>query len=235
MANEQTKRRPKDSITDGLGVAIVTGQYAPGETLTGEVVASGQLKISRSAYREAVRSLIAKGLVESRTKTGTRVRDRKYWNLLDPDVLRWMFRSEPSMEFIRNLFELRMIIEPAAAALAAERRTGHELMQMGAALDEMARRGLATAEGREADQRFHRLILEATKNEALMTLASTITAAVNWTSVLKQRNLGALRDPVPIHVALYTTIADGQPEAAREAMTQLVKFALSDTEMSVRV
>jgi DNA-binding FadR family transcriptional regulator len=142
-------KRVHGSIAHDLGVAILTGQYAPGDRLPGEIEFSEQLKVSRSAYREAVRILAAKGLVESRPKTGTRVSDRSRWNVLDPEVLGWSFASEPSEEFIRDLFELRMIVEPAAAELAAIRRNGADLARMGHALGEMARLGLATEEGRD--------------------------------------------------------------------------------------
>src|SRR3954468_5928255 len=96
----QRSKRLHGSIAHQLGVAILTGHYRPGEILPGEVEFSEQLQVSRSAYREAVRILAAKGLVESRPKAGTRVSDRERWNLLDPDVLAWAFEGEPSDAFI---------------------------------------------------------------------------------------------------------------------------------------
>lgn len=221
------------TIAHDLGVAIVTGVHQPGDTLPGEIEFAGTLHVSRSAYREAVRMLMAKGLVESRPKAGTRVSPRSRWNLLDPDVLAWMFEGEPSEAFIRSLFELRMIVEPAAAALAAERRSARELAQLGHALEEMDRHGLATPEGRAADQAFHHLILEATRNEPLTTLSSTIAAAVGWTTIFKQRKRRLPRDPMPEHRLLYGAIVAGDPEAARTAMAELVRQALADTELSM--
>jgi len=226
-------RRIHGAIAHDLGVAIVTGVHQPGDILPGEIEFAGKLQVSRSVYREAVRMLMAKGLVESRPKAGTSVSPRSRWNLLDPDVLAWMFEGEPSEGFIRSLFELRMIVEPAAAALAAERRSGRELAQMGHALEEMARHGLGTAEGRAADQHFHHLILEATRNEPLTTLSSTIAAAVGWTTLFKQRNRRLPRDPLPEHRLLYDTIADADPEAARGAMAELIRRALQDTELAM--
>jgi len=226
-------RRIHGTIAHDLGVQIVTGAYQPGDVLPGEIEFAEQLQVSRSVYREAVRMLMAKGLVESRPKAGTSVSARSRWNLLDPDVLAWMFEGEPSDAFIRSLFELRMIVEPAAAAVAAERRTGRELAQMGHALEEMARYGLATPEGRAADQHFHHLILEATRNEPLTTLSSTIAAAVGWTTIFKQRNRKLPRDPLPEHQALYDAIADANPDAARAAMAELIRRALEDTELSM--
>jgi DNA-binding FadR family transcriptional regulator len=152
-------RRIHGSVARDLGIAILAGRYAPGDVLPGEIEFSEQLKVSRTAYREAIRILSAKGLVESRPRTGTRVTQRSRWNLLDPDILAWAFEAEPSETFIRDLFELRMIVEPAAAALAAERRSALDISRMGHALEEMGRYGLATEIGRAADQAFHNTIL----------------------------------------------------------------------------
>jgi DNA-binding FadR family transcriptional regulator len=227
-------RRIHGTIAHDLGVAILTGRYAPGETLPGEVEFAHTLGVSRSAYREAVRILIAKGLVESRTRTGTRVSARDRWNLLDPDVLAWSFETEPSEAFVRDLFELRMIVEPAAAELAAERRDGGDLARMGEALGEMRRYGLGKAEGQAADQRFHAAILAAARNAPLVTLSSSIAAAVSWTTIFKQRKRGLPRDPLPDHERLYEAIAAGDPAAARAKMAELVGLALQDTELSLR-
>src|ERR1700689_2122244 len=92
-------------IARDLGVKIVSGRIKPGSILDGEVAASGRRKVSRSAYREAVRILVAKGLVESRPKIGTRVSALDKWNLLDPDVLAWMFAREPNPHLVTSLFE----------------------------------------------------------------------------------------------------------------------------------
>ncbi|WP_267395419.1 MULTISPECIES: FadR/GntR family transcriptional regulator [unclassified Sphingomonas] len=230
----QGAKRIHGSIAHDLGVAIITGRYLPGETLSGEIEFSEQLKVSRSAYREAIRILAAKGLVESRPKTGTRVSERSRWNLLDPQVLAWAFEAEPSEAFIRDLFELRLIVEPAAAALAAERRTGAQLAHMGHALGEMARFGLATEEGRAADQSFHHVVLEATRNAPLVALSSSIAAAVSWTTIFKQRKRKLPRDPLPDHQRIYEAIANGDVEGARAAMTELVRLALQDTELSLK-
>jgi DNA-binding FadR family transcriptional regulator len=225
-------KRLHGSIAENVGVAILTGRYKAGDVLPGEIAFSEQLAVSRSAYREAVRTLAAKGMVESRPKVGTRVTEEIRWNVLDPEVLGWAFRSEPSERFIRNLFELRMIVEPVAAALAAERRTSEQVSVMGHALEEMARHGLNTPEGRAADQRFHTVILEATDNGALVALASSIAAAVSWTTIYKQRKRKLPRDPLPDHRTVYMAIVKGDPELARLVTTELIRLAHEDTNLS---
>ena len=167
---ERPKERLHGSIARKLGVAIVSGRIKPGETLDNEIDSSERMAVSRTAYREAVRILAAKGLVASRPKSGTQVCPRSAWHLLDPEVLSWLFESQPSQDFVVGLFELRLIIEPAAAALAAERRSADDLARMRDALQRMERHGLANADGQSADREFHDAILAATRNPALRRL-----------------------------------------------------------------
>ena len=222
------------TIAHDLGVAIVGGKRRPGEVLGGEIEASAALGVSRTAYREAIRILSAKGLVESRPKAGTRVLPRRHWNMLDPEVLAWTFEGEPDTEFILDLFELRAIVEPAAAALAAQRRGTEDVEKMRAALADMARHTLATEEGRAADQLFHRAILRSARNEPLAALASTVGAAVRWTTVFKQRERELPRDAQADHVRVCEAIAAGDAAAAREAMSELLRLALADMGLSLR-
>jgi DNA-binding FadR family transcriptional regulator len=224
-----SKERLHGSIARRLGVAIVSGRIKPGQTLDNEIVSSEQLAVSRTAYREAVRILAAKGLVTSRPKVGTRVCERADWHLLDPEVLSWLFETQPDQELLVGLFELRSIIEPAAAALAAARRTPDDLIELENAVRAMERHGLDTTEGQTADRRFHDAILAATRNPVLYALSSSIGAAVRWTTIYKQRKRSLPRDPVPDHRRVFDAIADGGPDAARVAMQDLVLLALEDT------
>lgn len=232
-ARRGTGRRLHGAIAHKLGVAILSGEYAPGDTLSGEIAFSEALDVSRSAYREAVQVLAAKGLVESRPKAGTRVLPRERWHLLDPDVLAWAFAGEPDIQLVRSLFELRGIIEPAAARLAAERRDRTDLKKMKDALGLMRRHTLATDGGRAADRDFHDAILHATRNDALITLSASIGAAVSWTTQFKQRARALPRNPIPDHVRVYDAIAAGDGQAAGEAMRVLVDLALEDTRSSM--
>jgi DNA-binding FadR family transcriptional regulator len=226
-------RRLRGAVAHKLGLAILSGKYAPGDTLSGEIAFAEELEVSRSAYREAVQVLTAKGLVESRPKAGTRVLPRNRWNLLDPDVLAWAFASEPDIEFVRNLFEMRAIVEPAAAMLAAQRRDRADLKAMKDALTAMRRNTLVTEAGRAADRDFHSAILQATRNDALMVLTASIGAAVNWTTQFKQRQRALPRNAIPDHMRVYDAIAAGDPTAASEAMRVLVELALEDTRTAM--
>jgi DNA-binding FadR family transcriptional regulator len=230
----RSKERIHGSIARKLGIAIVSGHLKPGETLDNEIASSEQMSVSRTAYREAVRILAAKGLVASRPKLGTQVCPRQAWHLLDPEVLSWFFESQPSQDFVLGLFELRLIIEPTAAALAAERRSPEDLAHMREVLQVMERYGLAKPEGQSADREFHNAILAATRNPVLFALSSSIGAAVRWTTIFKQRKRRLPRDPLPDHWRVFDAIAAGGAEAARSAMHNLVSLALEDTRPAMK-
>jgi DNA-binding FadR family transcriptional regulator len=217
------------TIAKDLGTRIVSGKFAPGELLEGEIAASDQLQVSRTAYREAIRILAAKGLVESRPKTGTRVSASKNWHLLDPDVLSWIFQNEPDAHLLADLFELRRIIEPEAAALAAARRTEAHLRIMAKALEDMAAHTLAVEEGRVADQLFHSTLLDASGNAFLVSLTTGVEAAVSWSTEFKQRKSPLRRDPVPDHRMVFEAVAAQDPEAAHRTMGELIDWAFIDT------
>jgi DNA-binding FadR family transcriptional regulator len=222
------------SIAHDLGLLIVSGRYRPGHVLDGEIEASEQRQVSRTAYREAVRILAAKGLVHSRPRVGTRVSPVEQWHLLDPDVLSWVFSGEPEPEVLHGLFELRTIVEPAAAALAATRRSQQHLDSMRLALDAMTQHTLHVEEGRIADQQFHAALLLATANPFIVSLTNGVTAAVNALTEFKQRIAPLKRDPVPDHWRVYDAIAAKDAEAARAAMGELIRLAIMDTPIKQR-
>ncbi|MCZ8044390.1 MAG: FadR/GntR family transcriptional regulator [Beijerinckiaceae bacterium] len=172
-------------VAQRLAVAIITGAVKAGEVLPDEDDLRGDISVSRTAYREAVKVLTAKGLVEARPKSGTRAAPRDSWNLLDPDVLAWHFEADPNEKFIRDLFELRRFAEPAAAQLAAQRRTPADIARIEAAF-----RGMADNEPYDdvtirADLAFHEAVFAASHNATLMCLASAVAATVQWSLLLK--------------------------------------------------
>lgn len=216
-------------IARDIGLQIVSGQCQPGDVLHGEIETSDRLQVSRAAYREAVRILAAKGLVKAARKVGTRVTPREEWHLLDPDVLGWIFEFEPDDQTLASLFELRRMVEPEAAAMAATRRTDEDLRGMASALQGMARHGLQSNAGRLADQAFHAALLRATKNAFVASLTASVGAAVTWTTFYKGTHTRQLRDSLPDHQQVYDAVARRDVRAARVAMAELVDLALRDT------
>jgi DNA-binding FadR family transcriptional regulator len=232
FASTGERKRPlrlHGTVARDIGIRIVAGRITPGRVLEGEIAASERLKVSRTAYREAVRILAAKGLVEVRPKRGTRVTDPSRWHLLDPDVISWIFTGPPDERLLQGLFELRSIVEPAAAALAAERRSALQLEALRDSLERMTTHSLAINDGQQADCDFHQTLLEASGNPFLVSLTSGVAAAVTWTTIFKQRKKPLPRDPLPDHERVYRAVASRNTSAARDAMTELVSLALLDT------
>ena len=216
-------------IAAELGANIVSGRLKAGTMLDGEIEASGQRKVSRAAHREALRILKPNSPVGSRTKNGPTVIEIEKWHLPDPDVLGWMCPRDPTPQLMISLFELRITVEPEAAAFAAQRRSRAQLYAMEDAVKEMERETLQTEKGRAADRVFHSTLLAASQNAFLATLSSSVAAAVDLSTFFKQRTSRLTRDAVPDHWRVHRAIAAGDPKSARKAMRQLVKSAFEDT------
>lgn len=225
---EQSKSQPiHHALARQIGSNILAGGLKPGDCVGGEVAQSQALGVSRAAYREAIRMLLAKGLLLTRPKAGTHVAPRRRWNLLDPEVIDWIFSGTPDPQFIRDLLELRALIEPAAAAMAAQRRSPAQLKELETAMAEMTVHGLQSAEGQEADRQFHNSMLTASGNEAFASLSDSIGAAVKWITFYKQQVDPWPRDLIDEHRAVLEGIAAGDPDQARAAMTELLDLTLA--------
>jgi DNA-binding FadR family transcriptional regulator len=208
-------------VIQELGVRIVSGALRPGEALPREEVLAEQMTVSRTALREAMRVLSAKGLIEARPKVGTRVREERYWQQLDADVLAWRCASMPTADFVQKLAEMREIFEPAAAALAARRCNTEQFEHIEAAYKAMeAARN--TDEWAVADLAFHEAVLIATNNELMISLFSVVETALGSYFVLSARKSSDFKYSLPYHGKVYEAIRKHQPEVARRAMQQMI-------------
>ena len=215
-------------LAQKLGIDILGQRWLPGEILPSEIDMANIYAISRSAVREAIRTLAAKGMVEPRRRRGTCVTERTKWNMLDPDVLSWMFASKHDDMLVKNLFEMRLILEPAAARLAAQRRNDSHLAAMSNALKVMAQETLLTEVGLQADIDFHAALMAAAGNEQLAALNASIGATVALSNRYKIEHNILGRDPVPAHLAVYEAIERGDAEEAHWCMQYLVRLAVKD-------
>ncbi len=222
MSRTYTKRNLHSIVAHDLGARIVSGRLAPGDVLPTEAALSESLDVSRTALREAIKILSAKGLIESRPKTGTRVKPRTSWNLLDPDVLSWHF-PDPDPAFLYGLFETRMIIEPNTAAMAAERATEEQLATIEAAYTSMENAELGTDAVYMTDLAFHQAILDASGNDFMKSFGMLIETALIGSFRLSSGGPKAHVKSLPDHLAVYKAIAQREPGDAREAMRRLLR------------
>src|ERR1700730_15734703 len=131
-------RNVHSQVADRVGISIVRGDVGAGETLPSEMQICEMMDVSRTVVREVIRTLTGKGLVESRPKSGTRVRPPQKWNQLDPDVLRWRLETADMDDYLAKLFQLRCAVEPAAAALAATQAGEEDVALIRSGYDGMA-------------------------------------------------------------------------------------------------
>ena len=167
-----------DQIAAILGTEILRGIHRPGDNMPPEPDLTARFQVSRTVMREVMKTLAAKGLVVSKTRIGTRVRDPIHWNYFDVDVLVWRVRIGLDDEFMRSLTEIRRALEPAAASLAAQRRTASDITHLREYVREMGRSGHSRQSFAEADLDFHLAIAIASGNLLLRSMASVIEAAL---------------------------------------------------------
>jgi DNA-binding FadR family transcriptional regulator len=218
-----------DFLATALGGEIIAGVYPPGSRLPGEASLLQRFKVSRPTLREAFRVLAAKGLIVSRQKVGTSVRPKSDWNMLDPDFLAWHLRAALNDDFVNDLFQLRQMIEPQAAYLAAEARDPAALDRIAAAYADMERLNRAPDDVTEADLRFHQAILDATGNPFIGSLGGLIDTALVGTFRLGWRAPASIRDDrLHQHLSVMNAISEGKSEEARERMAALLKDSVVD-------
>jgi DNA-binding FadR family transcriptional regulator len=223
-------------VAERLGIAIISGAFKAGELLPNEDQLKDEISVSRTAYREAVKILTAKGLVEARPRSGTRVAPRSGWNLIDPDVLAWHLAADPNEDFIRDLFELRRLVEPGAARLAALRRSPDDLIRIDAALNGMVSEKPYSEASIRADVRFHEAIFAASHNRTLDCLANVVISTIQWSMLLQQQKSERAFDAaLSDHKRVRDAIAAQDGAQAEAVMTMLVLDALRDTLAELEV
>ncbi len=212
-------------LAAGIGTRILDGTYPPGTLLPNEAEWGQMFGASRTAVREAIKTLNGKGLLVSRPKVGSRVEPRERWNLLDRDVMAWHCAAMDKKAFLLSLQEVRRILEPGAALLAASRRTPAQLAELEEALEGM--RNASTAEDMVApDVRFHLALLACANNELLAPFGIVIEQALANMFAFTSRHNTKPGQVIPMHADVVEAIAAQAPEAARRAMTVL----LDDTD-----
>ncbi len=217
------KRNLFAHVVESLGTRIIRGDLNSGEPFPKEADLGREFGASRSVIREAVKSLAARGLIESRTKTGIRVLEPMHWNLLDSDVLNWRYSTLPPDQFYGELFEVRQMIEPQAAALAARRATAAEIAGIADAFTAMTEANPQDAAAAEADLLFHRSILAAGHNALLLQLGNLIAVGLYIAHKISSESFTVF---LPMHKLVLDGIRNRDAAAARHAMERLLSETL---------
>ncbi len=211
-------------VVDWLGERVVSGVYAENSQLPNESDLATQLGVSRGGVREAVKALAARCLVYLWLRIGTRVLPRSSWNLMDRQVIGW-HNTDPA--FVRDLLELRLIVEPGAARLAAERVDGAQIQAMSAAYDAMAEHAARLPQASEefvaADLAFHLTLLRASGNQLVEQLGRLLESGLQHGLEATSELPGGVEQTLPMHRAVLDAVRRGRPDAAARACRKLIE------------
>jgi DNA-binding FadR family transcriptional regulator len=226
--------RPKSfhaAVVDRLAAMIIGGDSGMGSQLPTEGELCATMGVSRTILREAVKTLVAKGMLVTGPRTGTRTRTPADWNLLDPDVIRWRLEAGVDQAFVRDILELRLAIEPEAAKLAAQRANAGDIATI-----RLAYKGMVDAVNTggggylEADLAFHKAILAATHNQFFVALTPAVDALLRVSFQYSTKSRESARSSLPLHDEIVQAIADHKPDLAENAIRRLIVSARHDVE-----
>jgi len=224
LRGSSASRSAHDLVAQGIGRGIVEGEFPTGTTLPGDAGLMERFGVSRTALREALKTLAAKGLIEPKTKVGTRVLGEKSWNMFDADILTWCLQRGVDRKFLESLFEIRQALEPLGAASAALNRSEEDLRRMEAAWDVMRRAAHTRNSFTLADLAFHRAVLDASANPFLQSMGAVIEAALaiafTISSPIDNEERFALSGRQ--HRAVLDAIAERDPREASRRMTEVI-------------
>lgn len=208
-----------------LGRRIVAGVYQPGDLIEDEGSLSERYRVSRSVVRDAIKVLVGKGLLEARRGIGTRVRSRAQWGLLDDDVLAWHQSAPPNADFLRQLLDIRLAIEPKAARWACEWARNEDLERISTSCQRMEDEKGSIEAFVVADALFHRSILQATHNDFVTSMEGIIYSALLISIRLTNKDPRDNADSIPFHRAVCDAIAARDGDRAEDLMETLLADA----------
>jgi GntR family transcriptional regulator, galactonate operon transcriptional repressor len=222
-----------EQVGQQIGLSIMRNDFKPGDALLSEPELSLQFKVSRPVLREALKMLGAKGLIESRPRTGTRVRPRADWNLLDPDVIAWQYEVGFDRSFLQAICEIRLMFEPTTAGFAAARATAEEVARIEQCCQLLEEAVDLIELYIPADLQFHTAICSAAHNELLQKIITTLETPLRASRIITSQLPGANRDAMPLHWAITEAIRNRDEQAAEMAMRKLIILTTEDIQRAL--
>ncbi|CAN5338892.1 FadR/GntR family transcriptional regulator [soil metagenome] len=220
-------------VAQDIGARILKGEFAPGALLPNEAEWGRAYKVSRTAVREAIKTLAGKGMIQSRPKIGSRVEPRASWNLLDRDVLAWYGATVAYGRFAQEVQQIRFMVEPEAAALSSINRTAAQLAEIEKAYEDMAA-AVTERAWNVADVQFHLAILNASGNELIIPFGRAIEIMLVKLFVHTAADADHWSDALPFHKAIVTAIRDQKPLSARRAVRRLLTRTQNTIEKAAK-
>ena len=218
----------RQRTVESIGFRIIDSTYPPGHRFANQEDLSAELGVSRTVVREALGLLRDKGLIESRPKAGTVVAGYRSWNLLDPDILRWSIASRSAPTTLSHVAEVRLVIEPEAARLAARRRSDAAAEELVRLYDAMAAVVSDFTRYIEADLAFHDAVFRAAANPVLAQMAETIRVALEGSRRLTVQVPGGPATTLELHAEVAQAIGRRDEDEAARVMTELIEVSAND-------
>ncbi|NKB95687.1 FadR family transcriptional regulator [Ochrobactrum intermedium] len=211
-----------------MGRGIVAGNIPEGSILPGDHELSLRFGVSRTVLREAMKTLAAKRLIEPKAKVGTRVLGHASWNFFDPDVLTWRFEAGFDEVFVDHLAEMRMALEPAAAAAAAERASSDEIVELYALAAKFDNPDHTPESIAKVDLEFHLAIARMSGNPFMRSVSGLIEAALAISFQLSSpaASREGIAECAANHLRIAHAIASRDPQKARQAMESVIKLGV---------
>ena len=219
------------TTVDLLGHAIISGRYAIGASLPPEPLLCEELGVSRTVVREAVKSLVAKGLIITGPKLGTRVLPEEHWNWFDPDVITWQSQNGLTPEFLKDLQDLRRVVEPAAVSMAAERATAQDLDEIEVAFAGMKKAVEFGGDYVTFDLRFHQGLMRASHNRMLIQMSKALGALLRTSFEISTSKKDGPKSSLPMHREVLDAVIAKEPVRAEKAILKLIDGARDDIQL----
>jgi DNA-binding FadR family transcriptional regulator len=216
---------------DLLGEAIVSGRYSTSASIPSENLLCIEFGVSRTVIREAIKTLVAKGMISTGPKVGTRVLGSDQWNWFDPQVVAWHSKIGLSREFLRDLQELRRVVEPAAVRLAAERATAKDLADIEAAYTGMKQAIEYGGDYVTHDLLFHQGLLRACHNRMVIQMSKALGALLRTSFEISTSKPNGPALSLPLHRAVLDAVIARAPDQAERAVLKLIDSARDDIEL----
>jgi DNA-binding FadR family transcriptional regulator len=210
-------------VARSIGVDIIAGRYAEGTRLPGDAELIAMFGVSRPVLRESVKTLVAKGLLSTKARVGTVVRERGAWNMFDADVLAWHLDAGIDKRFLNDLAEIRLAVEPRAAALAAAHRSEEDIAELRRSMARMRNEASDSVGFADADLALHVAVAKASGNLFMISIGHVIEAALRASFLLSAPVEPEDRDTVLLwHQKIVDSIAAGDADTATEAMVFVI-------------
>lgn len=222
------------SVVDQLGRDIVIGEFGEANPFRGEAELAAKIGVGRSVVREAVKILGAKGLLAGRPRHGTWVQPEEQWNLLDPDVLRWLLERKFSLQRLMQFTEVRLAIEPIAAALAASNPDPGALQPVENAIRRMEAAESGDDDPLQSDIAFHVSILRASGNPFFLTLRNQVSGALKTSIQFTHQMNGVQLADVAHHRGVFNAIEERNSKLARSRMEALIMSAVDVIKQTMK-